>query len=436
MTEDKQNIPVDGVTRLTLESRDSSVILRWDESLTELQVSGGHLEVSRADDELYARVAHSRGESEEGESPEIRISGFESPGQAVEEILFRTGILSGRSRGRKGEPVTIDIPASLRKSNIEVDSGDLRLQNPQGESVCKMKRGNFVSSGGRAELDISTGSGQIQVTGLSGALRAAGGSGDISVTDADATTNIKAGSGEVSLSRVHGDAIKLAAGSGDVSVKDCTANAYSSECGSGDVMIDRGSLERINVRTGSGDVDCTAVFGPYSQSFTTGSGSISLGVPRQVSARIEAFTSGGDIDTDLPLVSVGQRGPKSRRSRRQVGSVGEGEPRAEVSLRTSSGDIRIRWLSQAASQAIPMPPPVPDVPQPPEPPRPPGAPVPPIPPVPPESPDEVDTTSKKDAGGKDEWQEILESLANGEISVEEADALLGSLESRRTDAGR
>jgi hypothetical protein len=67
-------------------------------------------------------------------------------------------------------------------------------------------------------------------------------------------------------------------------------------------------------------------------------------VPRGLSARIEAITTLGNIRSDLPLVSVGQRGPKSMFGRRLVGSLGEGTERAEISLRTARGDLRLEWL--------------------------------------------------------------------------------------------
>ncbi len=431
MVDAKQTFPIDDVSRFTLEVRGSDVQIRWVDDADEVRVLSGELDFQRTGDELFAKGSRTGEENDEDEDyPEIRISGFESPAQAVEEILFRTGIFGGRSRSsKKGSPISLEIPASIQHTTLEIQQGDLGMQGPRGVVVCKLKRGDVTSNGGNAEIDVSAGSGTVTVTGLAGALRVAGGSGDISVTDVEAVTNIKAGSGQVSLRRVSGDAIKLAAGSGDITVLDCRTSAYSSDCGSGDVQIEDGTLDRISVRTGSGDVECSAVFGPHSQSFTTGSGSISLGVPRNLSARIEAFTSSGDIDTELPLVSVGQRGPKSRRSRRQVGSVGSGDPRAEVSLRTSSGDIRINWLTQSSRRdAIPMPPPVPNVPEVPSEPN--------VSATRTDSDSDETTVDSSPQSRENEWQAVLESLANGEITVEEADALLESIEGRRANARR
>ena len=425
MNEQRQTVPVEGITRVTLETTGADLTVRWVEQLEKITIVGADLPIDRAGDELFIR-ADLRGIREQDSDVDIRITDFESPGKLVEDILKQTGLLSGHGRNRQGVPVHVQLPSGLRNTTLEVYEGDLTLDNPRQTVGCKLKKGSFKSTGGTAELDLSSGSGDVHISRLEGSVRAACGSGDITLIDLKAIANVKAGSGEVSLTRVTGDAIKLAAGSGDLDVIDCRADAYSSDCGSGDVLINGGYLERISIRTGSGDVRCTAGFGPYGQSITTGSGSVSLGVPRDLPARIEAFTSSGDIDTELPLVSVGQRGPRSRRSNRQVGSVGSGEPRAELSVRTSSGDIRIHWMQGASSTALPMPSP----PDPPETPQ--------EPPAPPEPPT-PDRSGARASGGdgeqapNDEWRQILESLANGEITVEEADALLDTLESRNVN---
>jgi hypothetical protein len=429
MNDSMQRIPSAGSTRLTIEITSANVSVRWVDDRDFVAVTGGEVTVDHAGDEIFIRSDFS-GISVSEDDIEIRFAGFDSPGQAVEEILARTGVLSslgfGSSKSSRRSPLIIEVPASIAVTSVELELGNLDLRDPRGRVECGIKRGDFTSSGGTANLDVTAGTGEVRVDQLSGELIVAGGSGDISLTDIDAITNVKAGSGEVSLTRVRGDAIKIMAGSGDIDVRHSRASAYSSDCGSGDVTIEGGRLERIAVRTGSGEVECSASFGPYTQSFMTGSGTISLGIPRDISARIEAFTSGGDIDTELPLVSVGQRGPRSRRSRRQVGSVGSGEPRADVSLRTSSGDIRIHWLQTVAAEPIPMPPPVPAAPEPPAPPVPPAAPS-----IPGTSAEEGNR-QESGASSDSQWQAVLESLQNGEISVEEADALLQSLQSRRS----
>lgn len=427
MNDAQQTIPAHDIYRLTLDTSGADVSVRWVDELDSITIVGAELPVDRAEDEIFLR-ADLRGRREMNDGDEFHIPDFVSPGEFVEAILKQSGLFAGFGRGKRGVPLNIQLPTSLRIATLNVDDGDLLLDEPRHKVECKLKRGSFASSGGHAELSLESGTGDVYVSGLSGSVRISGGSGDITLVDVNAITNVKAGSGEVSLNRVAGDAIKLSAGSGDIDIVDCRTDAYSSDSGSGDVIINGGYLSRINVRTGSGDVSCSARYDAFLQSITTGSGSISFGVPHELSARIEAFTSAGDIDSELPLMSVGQRGPKSRRSRRQVGSVGTGEPRAEVSLRTSSGDIRVNWLhASTATDSISTTSPGSDPPPSSNAPRMNGSAEDPGPPV--------ETDDDQPAGALDEeWKAVLESLANGELTVDEAEELLGAIE-RRTKTG-
>lgn len=421
MNDARQSIPAHGISRLTLDTTGADVSVRWVDELESITIVGAELPVDRAEDEIFLR-ADLRGRREMNEDDEVRIPDFVSPGEFVEEILKQSGLFAGFGRSKKGVPLHIQAPTSIRIVSLEVNDGDLLLEDPRHKVDCTLKRGAFASSGGHAELSLESGSGDVYVSGLSGSARISGGSGDITLVDVNAITNVKAGSGSISLSRVTGDAIKLAAGSGDIEILDCRADAYSSDCGSGDVIINGGYLSRISIRTGSGDVRCAVRFDAFAQSVTTGSGSVSFGVPHDLSARIEAFTSAGDIDTELPLMSVGQRGPKSRRSQRQVGSVGTGEPRAEVSVRTSSGDIRVHWLQfSAGTGATPTSSPVSNPPPSSKSPSAEGS---------AGAPARSGDDQPASAPAEDEWKAVLESLSRGELTVDEAEQLLGAIERR------
>ncbi len=421
MSSSTQRIPLGDCNRLTLDVTSADVVVSWREDIDEIVLDTDDVTVDRGGDELFLRVDLSGFQIDIGdEETEIRISGLESPGQMVEDILKRTGLFSGIGRSKPRATLNVDLPRQLRTSELEVENGSLRLVNPQRTVECTLKRGDFSSDGGDGDLTVSGGPGKIRIASFTGSLQVAGGSGDVSLIDVEAVTNVAAGSGEVTLHRVAGEAIKIAAGSGDIMVKHSRAAAYNSDCGSGDVFITGGAFERMKVRSGSGDIRCTARLGDCDQSFETGSGSITLAIHRDASARIEAFTSSGDIKTNLPLVSVGQRGPKSRRSRRQVGSVGESDERAEVSVRSSSGDIQIHWLAASEGDAIPMPPPVPNVPE-----------VPDVPPVPEVQSIGTSTgTSHQSSDPDRDTREVLDALSRGDISVEEAEALLASIQQR------
>ena len=74
---------------------------------------------------------------------------------------------------------------------------------------------------------------------------------------------------------------------------------------------------------------------PTRLDFHTVNGGITLELPDNVSADVEAQTVNGDVSTDFPLMVQGRFGP-----RRVTGKIGNGGPR--LSLETVNGSIRLR----------------------------------------------------------------------------------------------
>jgi hypothetical protein len=371
-------------------------------------------------------------------------------------------------RRRKGGRLVVALPSTLPACNISLQHGRLALMGNRGMVQASTGSGSVHVQDGLGELMLHTGSGSLHIERLVGPLDGQTGSGSIHLTDVAGPIEAHTGSGSIRITGGAGD-VQARTGSGAIRVDDHTGERLSLQTGSGSISISGGQAGTTDVRTGSGSIKSSSVLGPARHEMVTNSGSITLGVPRDLSARIEATTSQGRIDTNLPLVTVGQRGPKSPFGRRLVGSLGEGTPRAEISLRTGRGNIRLGWLddmpatsdersagaagddwadvsasvsravgslaerisrdvaSAFASAGVPPPPP-------PWPPAPPDttAPPPPAPmpvgrvepaymPPPPPAP------APPPARG-DEQRRVLAALAAGEITVAEAERLLAALE--------
>src|SRR3712207_7575171 len=56
----------------------------------------------------------------------------------------------------------------------------------------------------------------------------------------------------------------------------------------------------------------------FRSAFVTGSGDLTVGLTRDLPARVEAVSALGSIHSDVTLVSVGQRGPKSMLDRKST----------------------------------------------------------------------------------------------------------------------
>lgn len=70
-------------------------------------------------------------------------------------------------------------------------------------------------------------------------------------------------------------------------------------------------------------------------SFSTVNGDITLDLPDDIDAELDASWLNGELDSDLPLMLQGRMGRRSAR-----GTLGDGGPRLEVS--TVNGSIRLR----------------------------------------------------------------------------------------------
>jgi hypothetical protein len=94
-------------------------------------------------------------------------------------------------------------------------------------------------------------------------------------------------------------------------------------------------------------------------------------------------------------VRVGRSGPLGFGGVRMVGSIGEGEPEVDIALRSSKGQISLRrrpdYSTSSAGTSAERP---------------------------------TRTTPEEPAPARDSTLAVLEALARGDISVEEADELL------------
>lgn len=264
-------------------------------------------------------------------------------------------------------------------------------------------------------LDVNTGHGPIAISGVSGRI--------------DAGT----GWGTLTFERV-GGSVEAKTGWGEVRVSEPRRLSIQSTTGFGAVRADGGSLQGAQVRTGNGEIRFDTALLPGRYELRTDVGDVSVGVPDGTSARIEAQTSIGKVESDLPLLRVGRPGQREsdggRRidfgSIRMVGATGNGNPAVELSVRTHHGRISLRRRPRdaaasdpeaaariAAWAAAPRPAPAPvspeggsdgDVAR--------GS----------ESRDERDASPSSDE--PDQLRAILQAVAKGELSPDDADALL------------
>ena len=180
---------------------------------------------------------------------------------------------------------------------------------------------------------LRSGSGDQEVQGLRGPIRANAGSGDVEIEEAEADVAITTGSGDIRVAHIRG-AVEAEAGSGDIELEGIAGRA-AVEVGSGDVHLKEMESD-IAVDAGSGDIVVESAIGDRVKwELEASSGDVRLRLPRDSRFKLHVETSSGEFATDFSLAVSGKVGKEVE------GQVGE-EPTAMIRIATSSGDIEIR----------------------------------------------------------------------------------------------
>ena len=168
----------------------------------------------------------------------------------------------------------------------------------------------------RADLDVDTGDGSVTIAPHEGTIR------------------VHTGDGSIKADHLRGD-LTLTSGDGSITGTDLDGRLRA-HSGDGHMRLD-GRFEALEVTTGDGGIELDAAPGSkllddwYVRS---GDGSVTVRLPRDLKAHLDAHTGDGGITLDLPVEVSGQI------SRSSVTGNLNGGGRPFV-LRTGDGPIRI-----------------------------------------------------------------------------------------------
>lgn len=176
---------------------------------------------------------------------------------------------------------------------------------------------------------IKTGSAGIAISADIDRSKIISGSGDITIGNA-ADLDCSTGSGQISVAQVDGSAARLSSGSGDlaVGIANCPVTAKS---GSGEISVESMRGSNFQANTGSGDITVSATSG--SVDLRSASGSLTVGVADNLPAWLDLSSGSGDFR--IGLDSTTQPEP--------------GEAYITLRARTASGDIAIHRTPAALS---------------------------------------------------------------------------------------
>ncbi len=203
--------------------------------------------------------------------------------------------------------------------------------------------------------------------------------------------------------------VNIRTGSGDGELIGLQAKRVSIGVGSGDISLRGGRVEGLEISSGHGDIDCDGALPVKDWSIDVRSGDVSIALPPATQARLDLATRHGSIQSEIPLVRVGRQGPESRFGGRMVGAVGAEGQGTEIKVSSRHGDIDIHWSGGTAEKrAAPQPEPARS-----------------------EAGEATESAAQAEqvqpARKYGSQMEILEALARGELSVEEAEKLIRTL---------
>ena len=148
-------------------------------------------------------------------------------------------------------------------------------------------------------------------------IEASGVSADVHVTGATAGVSANSVSGDVVLADVAGD-INLNSVSGDVQVRGATTGSIKANSVSGDVEI------VVDQLSGTGDLE-----------FSTVSGDVEITLPASLDATVRMTTLSGDLTSDFPLTTQGER--QRRNVEARIGAGGR-----LLRFNSVSGNVTLR----------------------------------------------------------------------------------------------
>lgn len=184
-----------------------------------------------------------------------------------------------------------------------------------------------------------TGSGDITVRDVNGAIEAHSTSGDVEVVGAG-RVELTTLSGDVQATRIRGD-VEATAVAGSVELDDVEARRVEVDATSGDIVLTNVRSREITAATVNGDVSFSgtvAADGRYE--FTSHAGTVALTVPASVSARFAIETYNGELESDFPVTLRPTTGQRRQPGGRIEFTLGSGD--ARIFTTTFSGNIEIR----------------------------------------------------------------------------------------------
>jgi DUF4097 and DUF4098 domain-containing protein YvlB len=201
---------------------------------------------------------------------------------------------------------------------------DVEVRKPSGGDVVLFGLGRvsptaklIVTMPREGNVTARSGDGSVKIDHVRGSLNLRTADGSVRGTDLGGTLVVQTGDGSVTLEEAEGD-VDVSTGDGSVSVS--------------------GKLGAVRLQTSDGSITLRAERGTSMKddwSLSTGDGGVSVFLPSDFAADLDAHTGDGTIRSDLDISSDGESGRRSLK-----GKLGAGGKLLKI--RTGDGSIRLK----------------------------------------------------------------------------------------------
>jgi DUF4097 and DUF4098 domain-containing protein YvlB len=250
--------------------------------------------------------------------PDLRLSTFD--GSIEIRSWERPDVLVEiEKRGPTREAVdALEIETTQDANRIALEVKQPRRENFSGFGFNQSVNARLiVSVPQRCDVVARTGDGSIRIDRLAGRIE------------------LRTGDGSIRASEVSGE-LKMNTGDGAINVEGAEGQ-LDLETGDGGVAV-TGKLTALRMHTGDGSIAYHAAPGSSMEddwTISTGDGTVSLYLPSDFNAEIDAHTGDGSVSNELKLTSGS--GADRRSVRGRLGSGGR-----LLRVRTGDGSIRLR----------------------------------------------------------------------------------------------
>ncbi len=255
-------------------------------------------------------------------------SGTDSQVHVIGRVHARPGLFGGAGDAEaKVRQIVADPP-------IKQFGNTITIGTEHGESSLfhNVSIDYEITAPSGTTLKAATGSGDLEIGGIEGAVTAETGSGGMRVENIGANARLETGSGSIHATNVHG-AATLQTGSGNLELELSGAGDVKAQTGSGSIRIS-GINGGLRAEAGSGNIEVAG--NPTAEwRMESGSGSVAASVGSAAKFSLNAETGSGSIHVEQPLLSQDMRNRQH-----VVGTVNGGGPTLRAT--TGSGNITIR----------------------------------------------------------------------------------------------